>query len=334
MIVSGEKALSFTQRPKAGINTVLAFGQDAGVVSDTIQSLISKWKKLEKGDLEIVRLQEEELKKDPALLAETLTAVSLLGSKQCIRVRLSNESLSKQFINLIEDISKGIIYPENYLAIEAPDLKKKSKLRECFSSSPDAACLHLFADTEDQIADYIKTQLRNHNILIDDLALELFASDLPGDRRLANSEIEKLSLYAHELNRSINEEDIKQIAATEQPRGADDAADAALAGNAGSANQALDRYLDAGGSAISALRTLHFRLLRVIDAQSGARFLRPPVFDKERPAFNKMLKDWNSTRSNRALSMLYAAEKSCKQAGISTEAILKIVIDRISRRLF
>ncbi len=332
MNLSGDKALNFVQRPKAGINVVLAFGEDLGVVSDAAQTLVQKWRKVENSELDIVRLHEDELKKDPGLLTEHLSAVSLLGIKQILRVRLSNESIAKQLIAIVDQIATGKLYPENFLILEAGELKKSSKLRTSFSTSPDTACLQFFADSDVETSEYIRIKLSDLNIQIDELALEQFAAELPGDRRLANAEIEKLSLYAFELGRSIQPDDIKAICSTEQPRGADNAADAALAGDIDEANKSLDRFLDAGGSAISALRTLHYRLLRVIDAQSGARFLRPPVFDRDRPAFNKMLKDWDAARLNRALSTLYAAEKTCKQGGIPAEAILKIVIDRFSRR--
>lgn len=332
MILISDKALAFCNRPKAGIKIAMGFSEDLGIASDALTSLIKKWQSLEENELEVLRLQEEEIKRDPALLLDHLTAVSLLGGKKALRIRLSNESLAKQFIALVDDIASGQLYPENYLVIEAPELKKKSKLRESFSASPDVVCLQFFAESEAQTFEYIQHRLSEDKVQIDKDALEQFASELPGDRRLANAEIEKLSLYAFEINRSITVDDIKLVCATEQPRGADDAADAALAGNVTEANKSLDRYLEAGGSAISALRTLHFRLLRVIDAQSGARYLRPPVFEKERPAFNKMLRDWDSMRANRALSVLYSAEKACKQAGVSTEAILKIVVDRFSKR--
>ncbi len=332
MNASGDKAHAFCLRPKAGINLILAYGEDMGLVSDAVGTLTTKLKKIENNSLEVIRLQEEEIKKDAFLLVEQLSAVSLLGTKQLFRLRISNESTAKTIISLVSDVGSGRVYPENYLCIESPELKKTSKILSSFTSSPDAIALHFFAETQDQTTEYIRTQLSDLNILLEDDALEMFATELPGDRRLANSEIEKLSLYAYNIGRKITVEDIRDVCASEQPRGADDAADAALAGDIIRSNISLDRFFEAGGSAISALRTLHFRLLRVLDAKSGARFLRPPVFDREKPAFNKMLQDWDASRVNRALAVLYAAEKSCKQAGVSTEAILKIVIDRISRR--
>jgi DNA polymerase-3 subunit delta len=84
------------------------------------------------------------------------------------------------------------------------------------------------------------------------------------------------------------------------------------------------------------MRTLHFRLLRVSDAlasgaNSGAR-LRPPIFDREWPAFSRALREWSAPAVHRAFARLYEAEKQCKQAGAPQEAILRQLIHRIALR--
>ena len=167
-------------------------------------------------------------------------------------------------------------------------------------------------------------------------ALAAFVAELPGDRRLALSELEKLELYAIGLGRAVTAHDISLLASAEQPRGADDAADAAILGDAAQATLSINRYLDAGGNPISALRTLHFRMLRVIDAVgsgagSGMR-LRPPVFEKEWPAFSRAVRDWRGPALQRTIARLYDAEKSCKQAGAPSDAIIRNLIHRIATR--
>ena len=84
------------------------------------------------------------------------------------------------------------------------------------------------------------------------------------------------------------------------------------------------------------MRTLHFRMLRVLDAVasnagSGMR-LRPPIFDKEWPAFSRAVRDWRSAAIQRTFNRLYEAEKSCKQAGAPADAILRNLIHRIATR--
>ena len=104
----------------------------------------------------------------------------------------------------------------------------------------------------------------------------------------------------------------------------------------GVATLSINRYLDSGGNPISALRTLHFRMLRVSDAiasgaGSGMR-LRPPIFDNEWPRFSRALREWSAPAVHRTFTRLYEAEKTCKQAGAPSEAILKTLIHRIATR--
>ena len=255
-----------------------------------------------------------------------------MGGKQVIRLRLTNDSLAKPLQQLLNDLHAGVVFAENYLIIEATNLSKKSKVRDAFQNSKNYSGLQVFEDTPDDLRSLVEGRLSAESITIERDALDIFVQELPGDRRLANTEIEKLALYALDIGRPITVQDISEVCATEQPKGADDAADAALAGKEHDAMVAIDRFIQAGGSPISALRTIHFRTLRALDALSGAKFLRPPVFDRDRAAFNAMLKDWSPLKLGRVLSLLYSAEKTCKQAGAPTESALKIVLDRIARR--
>lgn len=332
MIHRGKKALDLCARPQSLSPVVLIFGEDSGVVSDAADCLVASWNKAEGAPLETVRLQEDELKKDFVQLVDELSAPALLGGKQILRLRLTGETLAKQFQQLLDDLENNTIFAENFLILEAQGLSKNSKIRGAFQNSKDQTGLQVFEDTPEDLKAIIQDRLDQEQIEIESEALEAFIQELPGDRRLANTEVEKLSLFAMDLDRPISLSDIALVCATEQPKGADDAADAALAGKERAAMVAIDRFLEAGGSPISALRTIHFRTLRALDALSGAKFLRPPVFDRDKPAFNAMLKDWSPVRLNRVLSLLYSAEKTCKQAGAPTEGALKIVLDRISRR--
>jgi len=84
------------------------------------------------------------------------------------------------------------------------------------------------------------------------------------------------------------------------------------------------------------LRTLHFRMLRVSDAvASGAGTgmrLRPPILEKEWAAFSRAIRDWRAPVIHRAFTRLYEAEKSCKQAGAPSDAIVRNLIHKIATR--
>jgi DNA polymerase-3 subunit delta len=333
MKLAGPSALAFAEKPRAGVRIALFFGADPGLVSAAADTLAKVW--LPDADpINLVKLSDDDIKRDPQLLADELVARSLLGGDRLVRVRAEKDAISKTLIEVLGDVESGVLNPEAAWIIEGGELNKSNKLRVAFEDSAKAMALQLFADDEATISDFIASRLQKAGVAIDPQALTAFAAELPGDRRLAMSEVEKLELYALDLGRPVNLEDIALIATADQPRGADDAADAAIAGDIRGCDRAIDRFLDAGGSPISALRTLHFRMLRVADASAGSQGmrLRPPVFDREWPAFQRSVRDWPSSKLHTAFTRLYEAEKTCKQAGAPSEAIVRRLLERISKR--
>ncbi|MBK8840070.1 MAG: DNA polymerase III subunit delta [Hyphomonadaceae bacterium] len=332
---AGPRALAFCEKPQGATRIALIFGADPGLVSTSADTLAYNW--LPSPDpFNIIKLHDEDLKRDPQMLGDELVARSLMGGERLIRVRVDKDASSKYLLEILADIDKGALTPEAFWIIEAGELNKTNKLRVGFEEAKSAVALQLYADDEAAVSDLVTKRLAAAGVAIEPEALAVFAADLPGDRRLALSELEKVELYAIGLGRSITLADISQLASAEQPRGADDAADAAILGDAPQATLSINRYLDAGGNPISALRTLHFRMLRVSDAvASGAGTgmrLRPPIFEKEWAAFSRAIRDWRAPVIHRAFTRLYEAEKSCKQAGAPSDAIVRNLIHKIATR--
>jgi DNA polymerase-3 subunit delta len=332
---AGPRALAFCEAPPDTPRIALIFGSDPGLVSTAADALARTWAP-GADPLNLVKLGDDDLRRDPQLLADELVARSLLGGERLVRVRAERDASYKLILDILADAEKGALTPEAFWVIESGELNRANKLRAGFEESEVAIALQLYADDEASISDLVSKRLAGAGVAIEPEALAAFVADLPGDRRLALSELEKLELYAVGLGRAVSATDVGLLASAEQPRGADDAADAAIAGDAPSATLSVNRYLDAGGSPVSALRTLHFRLMRVSDAvasgaSSGAR-LRPPVFDREWPVFARALRDWPAPAIHRAFTRLYEAEKACKQAGSPSEAILRQLIHRVATR--
>jgi DNA polymerase-3 subunit delta len=332
---AGARALAFCEAPPDKPRMVLIFGSDPGLVSTAAEALARAW--LPGTDpINLVKLGDDDLRRDPQLLADELVARSLLGGDRLVRVRAEKDASYKLILEILADIESGALTPEAFWMIESGELNRTNKLRTGFEGSESAIALQLYADDEASLSDLASKRLAGAGVSIEPEALAAFIADLPGDRRLALSELEKLELYAVGLGRPVTAADVALLASAEQPRGADDAADAAIAGDAAGATLSVNRFLDAGGNPISAMRTLHFRLLRVSDAvASGASTgmrLRPPVFDREWPIFSRALRDWPAPTIHRAFTRLYEAEKACKQAGAPSEAILCQLIHRVATR--
>jgi DNA polymerase III subunit delta len=335
MKLAGPRALAFCDRPPASHRIALIFGSDHGLVSTAADALAKAWLP-DPDPLNLVRMSDDDIKRDNRQLADELVARSLLGGMRLVRVHADRDATTKTLLETLADVDSGALVPEAYWIVEAGDLNKSSKLRVGFEASASAAALQLYADDENTISDLVAKRLAAAKASIAPDALATFAAELPGDRRLALSEIEKLELYALDLGRPITLADIQALASAEQPRGADDAADAAIAGNLAAATQSVNRFLDAGGSPISAMRTLHFRMLRLSDAgaQGGgpSARLRPPVFERDWPDFSRALRAWPPAKLQAAFTHLYEAEKACKQAGAPADAILRSLMQRIAQR--
>jgi DNA polymerase-3 subunit delta len=333
---AGPKAQAFCDRPPRDVHLALLFGADGGQVSEAADRLVRALAP-QLDPFNLVRLSDEDLRRDPARLEDELVARSLLGGDRIVRLRIDREAGAAPLLSTLARIEAGELVPEAALIIEAGDLARKSELRARFEDSPRAAALHFYPDDDAAITELVRSRLGAAGVAIAPEALAAFCAELAGDRRLALSELEKLELFALDLGRPVALSDLAGVAAAEQPQGADDAADAVVLGDVAAADRALARFFDAGGSPISALRTLHFRLVRVADAlASGAsdgRRLRPPIFgDRDWQAFARALRDWSAPRVRRALARLYDTELSCKQAGAPTEALVTQLILRLAAR--
>lgn len=334
MHLKGQQADAFCKRPKEGVWAVVAHGDDEGRVADAVRELISSWTP-KTDDLEVTSLDDDTIRKDPTAFFDGLEAVSLLGDARCIRVRTSGDKSAK---HLVEALKQGESSSGRFAArliIQAGALQKRSKIRAFAESAKNAASLQFFADSSADILDRVKDRLASEGAAIDDDALALFVGDLPGHRSMANSEIEKLALYALGLGRPISVADISALSATDIDHALAAATQATLSGNVPDAHAALDRLEIAGTSPISILRSLQMEALRMLDAHTklaagsdnpGMK-LRPPVWRSEWPAFSARLHVWPPARLNRLLERIYDAERQAKLSGPSAGPVVRLLMN-------
>jgi len=329
----GKKAESFTRKPDPACWAVLAFSEDEGVANDAARGVLAAW-----GDLEIITLDEDAIKRDAALLFDALEAQSLLGDLRAVRIRATGDKISALLLEAVKlaDETPGRFAAK--LMISTGALKKRSKLRAGFEAAKSAAALQLFSDEIGDVAGLVETALKDMGAAADPGVIETFIGDLPGHRGLARQEIEKLSLYAHNLSRPLSMEDIRKLSATDIDHVLSSAVHAALDGNAKTAMRMLDRLLISGTNTITVLRAIQREALRMLQAHElGAAHgnigmkLRPPVWQSEWSAFSKRLRGWSPKRLARILERVYDAERQVKTAGPSGEPVLRILLNDLAR---
>lgn len=338
MFLRGDQAARFSEKPTTDIWAVLIFGEDEGVNADVQSNLIKAWS-ANKSDVEIITLDEDRVRKENAILRDQLQAVSLLGADRIIRLRTNGDKLAKLLIGILGDGDDDAVHFAAKLIIQAGALKKTSKLRGAAEKAKRAAALQLFADDAANISALISNELKIAGAEIDAEALSLFAAHLPGHRAIARREIEKLALYAHNLGRPINLQDIRSLGATDVDHALSEAIIATFEGRVSDAHSALSKLSMANITGISILRALERETIRMLDAHAaiaaGGAYpgmkLRPPVFNNQWPAFRQRLSKWPGRRLHRILERLYDAEQQVKSSGTGSEAIVRMLMNDLVR---
>ena len=292
----GNSAERFAKTPDSACQFALLFGEDEGVVADHANALIKAWEKAAPATVQT--LDEDDVKRDPSRLFDALEAVSLLGEATILRIRTKGEKL----FAILKDVLA--LPPERVAAkliVQNGSLNTRSKMRTAFEAAPNAAALHFFSDSATDMSDLVRSFLQSRQVEIDGDALSTFVGGLPGHRSLANAEMEKLAVYAHNLGRPVRVDDVQALCETNADESARQAVLMALSGEPEQAQAELDRVIDTGLSPISLIRLFEMEASRMLEAQAlqgegGASNvgmkLKPPVWKSDWPAFQARLRKW------------------------------------------
>lgn len=313
-----ERALKAPDRAWRG---VLTFGPNRARAEEAVARLCAWWLGEAAGDpYAVTRLNEDELRKDRARLADELVAAPLFGpgGPRVVRVRAEGDAAAEPIVAALMGLEAGQPAAA-LLLVEAGDLPARSKIRVAFESAQTAVSMGFYEDAAKDLEQVARQSLAAHAAAIEEPALQALLAQLPNDRGIIRAETEKLALYAHGLGRAIAEDDVLALAPIEADAALDDAVVAAMRGEGAQAVEALHRS-DAAG--VTAIKGLERHLLRLLEAQVliaqgvpsdkvGGK-LKPPVFWKEAAAFEAQLAAWKGPRLLAALDRLRAAEIAAK----------------------
>lgn len=327
MKITGASVRRFLDKPDKDVRAVLLYGPNESFVHEAAESL-ARWAVGKSDDpYAVTKLNESEMKSDGARLADALAAQSLLGGPTVVWARIDGKSADAAILDALEGFERGD--PLGYLIVEAGDLGSTAELVKKFGAAKRAAVIAFYEESEAERAQYARALAKALGLSFERGAEESFLAALPADRGLARREIEKLALYAHELGRPVNVEDIEALMASEAESALDAASLAAAQGRAAQAVEALAR-IDAL-SGVSALRALLRRLHQLREARAlidggmspadAVAKLRPPVFWKERDAVAAQARLWTARKLSAAYDVLWTAELRAKTAGAPQELI-------------
>lgn len=318
------KILSRVMANPTAWRVILFHGDDMGLIQERAQAVVKTALGQDKNNKSDDPFRIAILDKEThSNLEEEATALSLIGGRRVVRVRDSADSLvpALQAVLAIESHSAS---QETLVVLEAHSLPARSKLRVLMEERKDCASVGCYPEEGRTLEETMAQILKARHVDIQPEALRWLSTQLGSHRAIIRSEMEKLALYANDSG-TITLEDVRACIGDSGQATLEEAAFAATEGKRIEADRALERALAEGTGAVPVIRAFltHIQRLRRVRAalESGVektaalKTLRPPVFFKRVPSFERALSIWTVPALTQETTTWQALEVACKQTG-------------------
>lgn len=301
-----------------GIHAVLVYGPNEGLVRERGDMLARQVVPDLRDAFNVAILTAADIAADPARLADEAAAMSLMGGRRVVRIDNAADAIAAPLAGVLEDF-KG----DSLIVICAAELPPRSALRQLVEGARNALAIPCYDDDSRSLNDLIQRGLGEQGLKIDADAVAYMVENVGADRMVARGEIEKLALYmASEDDRVIRLRDVEAIIGNSAATAVDEVAAATLGGDFGRLDHAMTQATVQGQAAVSVLRAVARRIIRLYDAaahvadgmraEEAVKKLRPPVFFKDIDPFVAQLRRWTPERLAAALKLVTAAEADVK----------------------
>lgn len=349
MIVKPRAVSGFLERPDPAVRAVLVYGRDEGLVRERIEALMATVVDDLRDPFRVAELTGDQLKNDPALLADEAAAIAMTGGRRTVRVRNAGNAHAEIFGGFLEDLRADPgkdAQDDTLVVVEGGDLAKSSALRKVFERAANGAALPCYGDEGAGLEQVIIEHLRaRHQLKVEPAALAYLAERLGADRALTRQELDKLALYKgaggpEPVTLPITLEDAQAAVGDVAAVAVDQIVFAAAGGDLATLDRALARYFTAGENPVPVLRALarHLERLHLVGSaadrgeplDAAIKALRPPVFFKHQAAFARHARLWPTGRLKTAQQITLDAEIDCKSTGARAETVCGRALLRIA----
>jgi DNA polymerase-3 subunit delta len=347
MIVSKRPEVErLLKSPPAGVRAVLLHGKDRGGVRERADALARVITPDLNDPFNVAMLTETDLDQ-PGRLEEELTALSMMGGRRLVRLRLTGERAApdKTAAEALVQHAEGRLNPDAFFLIEARALGRDSALRKAGEKSAGCAVVPCYEDEQGDIARMTREALAADKVGLDAAGLDVFTARLPKERGVARQEIERLILWIGPgSGRVATAADLQDFLGVEPEASLSDAANDAFGGRLGAAQAGLARAASEGEAGPPAVRAMGMHLARLRRAltlqASGAGLAEAAkasgVFWKNEREFLRQARAWSLDQIDALQPEILAADRACKRTGSPDRLIaerLALTIAGRARRL-
>jgi len=325
----------FIASPGPEIRAAVLHGRDLGVVRERATALAAKVTLKPDDPFDVALLTETDLDANPGRLTDELAAISMMGGRRLVRLRLSDDRVGPDRLAataLGEHLGAGA-------------LGRDSAVRKLAEKSPGCVAIACYEDETGDIARFAREALLKDRVTLSAEAMEVFVARLPHERGVARQEIERLALFlGPNSGISAGAADLVDFLGVEPEASLAEAANDAFGGRLAAAQAGLRRAAREGKAGPAAVRamSLHLARLRKIATLTGAgatlqeAIKRADVFWKNEREVSRQARLWSFEEIDKVQVDVLGADLACKQTGSPDELIaerLALTVAGRARRL-
>ena len=302
-------------KENVGFLPFLVYGPNEGLIREHISKIKSDY--LSDVDFEEVSITGKSLDLNPDTLETSANSISMFNNYKLIIL----ESLKDKNMSELESVI-GSAPTQTMLIVKADNLKKTSKLRKLFESNAQCYALACYEDDAKSMMRLIDNFMKENNISIDRDIKNYLMQTLSTDRMISFNELQKISLFYANDDTTPNLEEIKNLLNDASSNNLQKMNESVMYGNTVKSSNIISKLLSEGSNPISILRSLINYLKRLqkvkVEMKKGSnfdnaiKFLRPPLFWKDKENFQQHCVRWPLNKIEKNLSRLLDAEIDCK----------------------
>jgi len=337
----------FIASPGPEIRAAVLHGRDLGVVRERATALAAKVTLKPDDPFDVALLTETDLDANPGRLTDELAAISMMGGRRLVRLRLSDDRVGPDRLaaTALGEHLGGDLNPDAFFLIEAGALGRDSAVRKLAEKSPGCVAIACYEDETGDIARFAREALLKDRVTLSAEAMEVFVARLPHERGVARQEIERLALFlGPNSGISAGAADLVDFLGVEPEASLAEAANDAFGGRLAAAQAGLRRAAREGKAGPAAVRamSLHLARLRKIATLTGAgatlqeAIKRADVFWKNEREVSRQARLWSFEEIDKVQVDVLGADLACKQTGSPDELIgerLALTVAGRARRL-
>lgn len=325
MKLSARDAQAYFARPEADRTGLLIYGQDGMRVALRRQEVISALVGPNgEEEMRLTRLPASDLRKDPALLLDSIKAQGFFPGPRVTFVEDAGDGLAPVITDALAEWKEG----DAQVIVTAGSLKPASKLRKLFEGHANAYAAAIYDDPPSRAeidAALAKAGLKN--VGTDAMRdLTALAQQLdPGDFRQM---LEKISLYKVGDPEPLTPEDILACAPLSTEAALDDVLHIVAEARSGEIGPVMKRLRAQGVQPVTLCMAAsrHFRALYTAasdpdGAAKGMSRMRPPVFGPRRDRMLRQAQAWGAARLEHALALLTDTDLQLRSANRTAPAM-------------